>query len=468
MKKEIRGFLRDIEERNVNLHSFLLMEKGEIQGEWYQRPYNSQVLHRMYSVTKSLVSIAIGMLEEEGKLGLSDRICRYFPEYLPPAPVHPWLWDTRIEDLLTMRTCHSRAAYKQMETKRWTASFFQAEPDHCPGTVFSYDTSASVVLAALAERLSGRELLSYLRERAFGEIGVSDLAYILKTPDGVSDGGSGLMCTTGDLAKIGDLCCHFGRFQGRQLLPEAYMRKAVMRQTGTALQPVADERQGYGYQFWLTRHDGFAMYGMGGQLVLCFPEKELTFVTTGYTVGDMAGVQGIYDAFYKNMDPGKGAEAEEGFCQVEAWRDGIFGQREGDVDIRCRENAAGWKWAHIVWQGEQGCLEYENRRGRWKIPFGPFEAAGEASLFFMEDDVKSPSWAVVSGRRNGFVLRAEQMGEEPGVLWIEAGIRGQEITMHMKHSGNPGFCDYNGFVNGFLCGKLCGKTERTEGRSEIR
>ena len=78
MKKEIRGFLRDIEERNVNLHSFLLMEKGEIQGEWYQRPYNSQVLHRMYSVTKSLVSIAIGMLEEEGKLGLSDRICRYF------------------------------------------------------------------------------------------------------------------------------------------------------------------------------------------------------------------------------------------------------------------------------------------------------------------------------------------------------------------------------------------------------
>lgn len=246
------------------------------------------------------------------------------------------------------------------------------------------------------------------------------------------------------------------------------MRKAVMRQTGTVLQPAADERQGYGYQFWLTRHDGFAMYGMGGQLVLCFPEKELTFVTTGYTVGDMAGVQGIYDAFYKNMYPGKGAEAEEGFCQVEAWRDGIFGQREGDVDIRCRENAAGWKWAHIVWQGEQGCLEYENRRGRWKIPFGPFEAAGEASLFFMEDDVKSPSWAVVSGRRNGFVLRAEQMGEEPGVLWIEAGIRGQEITMHMKHSGNPGFCDYNGFVNGFLCGKLCGKTERTEGRSEIR
>ena len=99
-----------------------------------------------------------------------------------------------------------------------------------------------------------------------------------------------------------------------------------------------------------------------------------------------------------------------------------------------------------------------------RVEMGTCGLAGEASLFFMEDDVKSPSWAVVSGRKNGFVLRAEQMGEEPGVLWIEAGIRGQEITMHMKHSGNPGFCDYNGFVNGFLCGKLCGKQrEQREG-----
>lgn len=461
MNRGIWRFLTDITERNVNLHSVLLMRRQKILAQWYNKPYGPNTLHRMYSVTKSLTSIAIGLLAEEGKLHLTDRICQYFPEYLPSESVHPWLWETRIEDLLTMRSCHSRAAYKQMTTDRWVASFFQAKPDHCPGTVFSYDTSASVVLAALTERLSGMELLSYLRKKALREIGISEQAYILKTPDGVSDGGSGLMCTTEDLAKIGDLCCHFGRAGGRWLLPETYMRRAVACQTGTPLQPVTDERQGYGYQFWMARHGGFVMYGMGGQLALCFPKKELTFVTTGYTAGDPAGVQSIFDAFYKNIYPGTTLYGTVRFCGSRVSASPIFSCRKKKLVIDFQENAAGWKWAHLLWQGESGCLDYENGRGRWTIPFQRAGKRCKLLRFFMENDSKSPSWAFLHGREQGFFLQVEQAGEEPGTLWIEAGIRGRNITLHMKQNGNPAFGDYSGFLNGFLFNEIL--TENEEG-----
>lgn len=460
LKDGICRFQAALEEHDGNLHSLLLMQNGEILAEGYQEPYGPDRLHRMYSVTKSLTSIAIGLLEEEGKLKLTDRICMYFPEYLPHSHIHPWLWETRIEDLLSMRTCHSKTTYKQTETKEWTASFFQTEPDHCPGTVFFYDTSASVVLAALAERLSGMDLLSYLRKKALDEIGVSGKAYILKTPDGVSHGGSGLMCTARDLAKLGDLCCHFGRFGKRQLFPETYMKKAVSRQVGTPLQPVTDERRGYGYQFWMARNGGFTMYGMGGQLVLCFPQKELTFVTTAYTVGDPAGVQSICDAFYSHVYPC--------LCQTET-ADCRPGREYGEpskLHMIFRENASGWKWANITWDGENGTLHYENRRGIWTMPFlcraeewGEGQGQNDCGEkrkkgFFLENQPKAPSWAAMYRRRAGFLLRAEQTGEEPGVLWIEAGIRNQEITLHMKQNGDPAFHDYNGLVNGFISGTI--------------
>ena len=94
-----------------------------------------------------------------------------------------------------MRTCHDKTTYKAPGVTDWVASFFTVPPTHVPGTNFSYDTSSTHTLGALIEKLSGMDLLSYLRFKFLDEIGFSANAYILKDPNGVSMGGSGLCAT---------------------------------------------------------------------------------------------------------------------------------------------------------------------------------------------------------------------------------------------------------------------------------
>lgn len=60
------------------MHSFLLMRHDTLIAEGYYAPYQKDTLHRMFSISKSFTSIAIGLLEAEGKLSLDDPIVSYF------------------------------------------------------------------------------------------------------------------------------------------------------------------------------------------------------------------------------------------------------------------------------------------------------------------------------------------------------------------------------------------------------
>lgn len=82
------------------------------------------------------------------------------------------------------------------------------------------------------------DLLSYLRFKFLDEIGFSANAYILKDPNGVSMGGSGLCATPYDLLKVIYLIANDGVWQGKQLLPAGYVRAAKsMQVTLTADSP---------------------------------------------------------------------------------------------------------------------------------------------------------------------------------------------------------------------------------------
>ncbi len=287
----------------VHLHGFMFLQGRKILAEKYYAPYSRESLHRMYSITKSFVALAIGLLEREGRLRLEDRICDYFPEYTKDTDMYPWCAEMTIEDMLSMRTCYGATTYKIYDSEDWTKSFFRVEPDHIPGTVFSYDTSSSHTLAALVEKLTGMKMLDYLREKALRELGFSEEAYVIPDGVGVSQGGSGMMSTLRDVACAAYLCNHYGWLEERELLPEAYIRKATSNLVPTDLQPVQDEQCGYGYFFWMPRAEGFCMYGMGGQLALCFPKKDFCLLTMADAIGNQAGLQVIYDCFYHFVYP---------------------------------------------------------------------------------------------------------------------------------------------------------------------
>ena len=219
----VRSMEQRMESLRLNMHGYQILYRGELIGEHYWESFHRDSLHRMYSITKSFTSLATGLLAAEGKLGLDDRICTYFPEKLPEGGAHPWCEEMTIRDLLTMRTCYESTTFKRYDGD-WVESFFRVTPDHVPGTVFNYDTSASHVLAALVEKLTGMDMLDYLRKKVLRRVGFSEEAYILKDPYGVSQGGSGLVSKLSDLAGIAMLCCRGGVLGGEQLIPADFLR----------------------------------------------------------------------------------------------------------------------------------------------------------------------------------------------------------------------------------------------------
>ena len=304
----------------------------------------------MFSITKSFTSLAVGALIAEGKLSLSDPICKYFPEYTP-TDADPFLTSMTVQDLLMMRTCHKATTYKIDASAHWVQSFFTTAPDHRPGMIFKYDTSAAHTLAALVKKVSGQKVLDYLRGVFLDDIGFSKDAYILDDPFGCEIGGSGMIAYPEDLLKVGTFLLSLinGTFEYRSptgftpdntdhkkdndsnekenengnvndnshecenacnnsesikyIYDEAfyeryaeYVRDAVSLHSPTLHEgKTVDEMQGYGYQFWRLRDNGIMMYGMGGQYMVLYPEAELIFITTADTQSVQGGTQYILD-----------------------------------------------------------------------------------------------------------------------------------------------------------------------------
>ena len=298
--------LREINIREVSMHSFLLCKDDCLVAEGYYAPVKKNDLHRMFSVTKSFTSIAIGLLKEEGRLSLDDSIVKFFPEYVPnTSEAHPWLLATTIRDMLSMRSCHASTTYDKFSSKTdWVKSFFTVAPTHKPGTVFHYDTSSSHTLCALVEKLTGMKMLDYLRNKVLNEIGFSKEAYCLTDGFDVSMGGSGLMATSRDFMLFALLILNNGKLNGKQYISADYIKESTSFQTATCVTgPVPSESQGYGLQFWIGEHGSIVCYGMGGQLAILLPEYNTAIVTTADTQGYQGGNQVIYDAIFRHILP---------------------------------------------------------------------------------------------------------------------------------------------------------------------
>jgi len=295
-------FTERLAARGIPMHSLLLMRHDKLVFEGYYAPYDAETLHRMFSISKSFTSIAIGLLAEEGRLSLEDPIVKHFPEKLPKE-VHPWIAAMTIKDMLMMRSCHAATTYKLDLSADWVESFFTVPPTHPAGTLFHYDTSSPHTLCALVEKMTGLPMLDYLKKK-LSPLGLSEESYMIKDPFGVSMGGSGLVALPMDLLKFGYFIAHRGNILGTQLLSASYIDTAVSHLSDTCVTaPLPSEAQGYGMQFWRGAHNGYTCYGMGGQLIIFLPDHDLICVTTADTQDVQGGNQQIYDALYEELLP---------------------------------------------------------------------------------------------------------------------------------------------------------------------
>lgn len=293
----------------LDLHSILVMRGGKVVAEAYRPPFDADSPHRMYSVTKSFTSSAVGLAVADGRLTVKDRVVDLFPELIPD-PVDPHLGELRVEHLLTMSAQHGMVAGPGTATARPVPSVagFLAEPMSLrPGTRFDYSNGCSYLLAAIVERVTGERLADFLRRRLFAPLGIAASHWVC-SPEGVANGGWGLHLTARELARLGQLYLQGGIWEGTRILSEAWIAEATGKRVeswGNAGMP--DWRQGYGYQFWRGRHGSYRADGLLGQFCVVLPALDALVVTTAGTLS----TQVLLDLLWTHLVPALSRPAPE-------------------------------------------------------------------------------------------------------------------------------------------------------------
>ncbi|MBR3927579.1 MAG: serine hydrolase [Clostridia bacterium] len=367
----IERFLKELKRRGLNMHSVLMLRGNDIFFEKYWAPFHKDMPHRMYSVTKSFVSIAIGCLSDEGKIDLDDPIISYFPDKLPEN-VPELLKTQTIRHMLMMSTSMYAINWFKEGVYDRTKFYFEQTPNRPAGTLFDYDSTGSYILGALVERVSGMSLLDYLKKKILNRLGGFENAHILKSPDGVSWGDSALLCTPRALMNFARFVMNKGVWEDERLLSKEYLDAATSCQTTNDLEcKRAHNHFGYGYQIWMNEQNGFSFFGMGGQYAVCIPKKDFIFVCTGDNQYNEYASEILFRAIFDILIPDKkDVSIDSELPSAMGSKHSEFARSISGKIFPCEENEMKIKWFRLDFAGDEGVFAYENAQGKKTLPFG--------------------------------------------------------------------------------------------------
>lgn len=145
----------------------------------YDAPNTPKTVFRLASVTKQFTAAAIMMLQERGKLNVSNTICKYLSDC-------PAAWETiTIRHLLTMT--HGIAGVNALELgvlrgfpvpwDQWFEATAKKPLEFTPGEKFKYSGSGYTLLGFIIERVSGKSYGEFLQENIFTPLGMKQTGY---------------------------------------------------------------------------------------------------------------------------------------------------------------------------------------------------------------------------------------------------------------------------------------------------
>jgi hypothetical protein len=328
--------------------------------------------------------MALGFLEEDGKISLSDSISKYLPEDSATSK-SDLVREQTIEDMLQMRTAFpkERQTWFSLRCSDRVRAYFES-PDgalYPSGTLFSYDSTASFVLGALVERVSGKTLVEYLDEKLFTRLGIEEVE-CLKCPGGHSWADSALLMKPMDLLKSAKFLLDGGRINGEQVLNEDFVRKATSSLVASGSYGFNTyDAHGYGYQIWRTHENSFFFNGMGCQIALCCPEKNITLVYNGDNQGiaDTAKsliIDGFFSLIYDEAKDYALAEysgepiPEYKLFAIRDKNTSAFSEKINGRRFIAKNNPMGICEFTLKFKGDEGIFTYVNESGEKELPFG--------------------------------------------------------------------------------------------------
>jgi CubicO group peptidase (beta-lactamase class C family) len=268
---------------------------------------DAQTLHDPRSVMKSVTALAVGIAIGEGTLPSADAPAFAFLSDLRPFENDgPLKAGVTLADLLTMSSAldcddnspespgNEEHMYPRREWARWAVDLpVKAgwQRDARGRGPFAYCTAGTLLLGQVLQRATGEPVDRYVESRLLAPLGIRDVQWP-RSPSGEVMTGGGLRMRTRDMAKLGRLLLQRGRWEGRQVVPAAWVDQAltVHRSPPLALSPGGE--LGYGYLFWHRLQatpcgpvSGWYMSGNGGNQVLVLPELDAVVVVTTVNYG---------------------------------------------------------------------------------------------------------------------------------------------------------------------------------------
>lgn len=282
--------------KNSELHHFLVLRHGKVICETSFSPYRRGEWHTTYSMCKTFVGMAIGLLYDDGRLKLTDKIVDIFGEFTSIWKMMKFR-DITIENLLTMTTGVDFNEGGALGGDDWIKGFLSASLKENSGKIFDYNSMNTYLLSAIVTQFTGKTLYELLKERIFDKLGINN-CFWETSPEGVTKGGWGMFIRPEDAAKLGLLYLNKGRWEGEQLISEEYVTMATSKQ-------IENEHFGYGYQLWMgCRAESYLFDGMMGQDVRVYPDLDMIIVNfAGDSVVFHSGeADTIIEKYMKNPD----------------------------------------------------------------------------------------------------------------------------------------------------------------------
>jgi CubicO group peptidase (beta-lactamase class C family) len=303
----IHRFLENIfDNLYKNIHSCVIARNGKLVLDYQFKTQLTQVdayvgntdleLHAMMSVTKSLVSVLVGIAIDQGFIsGVSQNVYPFFPEY---QPFENWCIHkskVTVKDFLIM--CHGydwdeisfpytdpRNSYYQMSQRNdWVRYVLDLKMIDIPGQVFNYSSGVSHVMGKLISNASGLTLEDFTEFYLLVPLGIDKIKWI-KAPNGMADDA---YLTTRDMAKLGQLVLNQGTWDNQRIVSDSWIDGSTRQYVDVG------DSFGYAYFWWtyVFRIDdrdieSLMAWGYGGQFIFVFRSLNLVVCFTGGNYGN--------------------------------------------------------------------------------------------------------------------------------------------------------------------------------------
>ena len=270
----MEAFVEDITKNNWNVFGVEVYRKGKLihsYGDTTKKRYP------IYSATKTITSIAVGLAVDEGKMNIDKSILEYMPADAVArmkAEQRIIYKDITVKHLLTM----SVSGYPfRPEGDSWLMESLNYPIADVSKEVFDYSNVSAYLVGVAVSCAVGEDLYQYLERKLFEPLGIHNPPYAT-CPDDYFYGASKMEMTVHELSKIGLLLYHGGCYEGKRILSEEYVREA------TAVQK-KNREGGYGYFIWKYR-DGFSINGKWKQKCYILPKEELVITYLSHIEDD--------------------------------------------------------------------------------------------------------------------------------------------------------------------------------------